>query len=381
MTDLKGKVVVVTGAGSGIGRALAEQFAAKGARLALSDVNAAGLEATLALLPAGTEARGYALDVSNRDAVFAHADAVHHDFGTAHVVVNNAGTSIVGTFEHLTVEEIEWQLGINLWGVIYGCKAFLPTMLAQRDGVLVNISSVFGLLGFPLQSAYNVSKFGVRGLTECLWSELDGTGVRAVATLQKAVAQFEEERRTVATMPSWGAPEAYLQLARRQLDQGDGAAARSALERRGVQLRTLACEWHEPQAAAEEFGRAAFVPHDMRQLMREDRTVRWRERRQRERVGRRAGRDREDRDARAEEAPEGLIERQGPAIVAVGTGRARVGCLDGGEEFRADAGVVVTVETHAGQSLRHLKDHAPNARKASVVTARYRPRIGFCEKV
>ena len=180
MTDLKGKVVVVTGAGSGIGRALAQQFAAKGARLALSDVNVAGLEATLALLPAGTEARGYRLDVSSREAVFAHADEVRRDFGTVHVVVNNAGTSIVGTFEHLTIEEIEWQLGINLWGVIYGCKAFLPTMLAQREGVLVNISSVFGLLGFPLQSAYNVSKFGVRGLTECLWSELDGTGVRAL---------------------------------------------------------------------------------------------------------------------------------------------------------------------------------------------------------
>jgi NAD(P)-dependent dehydrogenase (short-subunit alcohol dehydrogenase family) len=180
MMQLQGKVVVVTGAGSGIGRALAQQFAAKGARLALSDVNAAGLEATLGMLPAGTEARGYKLDVSSKEAVFAHADEVRRDFGTVHVVVNNAGTSIVGTFEHLTVDEIEWQLGINLWGVIYGCKAFLPTMLAQREGVLVNISSVFGLLGFPLQSAYNVSKFGVRGLTECLWSELDGTGVRAL---------------------------------------------------------------------------------------------------------------------------------------------------------------------------------------------------------
>ena len=203
MMDLKGKVVVVTGAGSGIGRALAQQFAAKGARLALSDVNAAGLEATLATLPPGTEARGYALDVSNRDAVFAHAADVRRDFGTAHVVVNNAGTSIVGTFEHLTVEEIEWQLGINLWGVIYGCKAFLPMMLAQRDGVLVNISSVFGLLGFPLQSAYNISKFGVRGLTECLWSELDGTGVHAVCVHPGGIRTNIEKaaRRCAASGP------------------------------------------------------------------------------------------------------------------------------------------------------------------------------------
>ncbi len=113
--------------------------------------------------------------------MFAHADDVKRDFGTAHLVVNNAGATVVGTVEHLSIEEIEWQLGINLWGVIYGTKAFLPMMLAQREGCIVNISSVFGLVGFPLQSAYNISKFGVRGLTECLWSELDGhRGARSV---------------------------------------------------------------------------------------------------------------------------------------------------------------------------------------------------------
>jgi NAD(P)-dependent dehydrogenase (short-subunit alcohol dehydrogenase family) len=180
MSAFENKVVVITGAGSGIGRALAQQFAAKGARLALSDINARGLEETLGSLPARTEARGYSLDVSQRQAVFAHAGDVKNDFGTAHIVVNNAGTTIIGTIEHMTVDEIEWQLGINLWGVIYGTKAFLPMMLAQREGCIVNISSVFGLLGFPAQGAYNISKFGVRGLTECLWSELDGTGVRAV---------------------------------------------------------------------------------------------------------------------------------------------------------------------------------------------------------
>lgn len=180
MNSFSGKVAVVTGAGSGIGRALAQQLAARGARLALSDINAAGLTQTMQSLPVGAEARGYPLDVSNRQAVFAHADDVKRDFGTAHFVVNNAGATVVGTVEHLSIEEFEWQLGINLWGVIYGTKAFLPMMLAQREGCIVNISSVFGLVGFPLQGAYNISKFGVRGLTECLWSELDGTGVRAV---------------------------------------------------------------------------------------------------------------------------------------------------------------------------------------------------------
>ncbi len=180
MNIYAGKVAVITGAASGIGRALAQQLAAKGARVAISDIDEAGLAETLNSLPARTEARGYRVDASNRGEVFEHADAVKRDFGTAHFVVNNAGATVVGTVEHLSIEEIEWQLGINLWGPIYGTKAFLPMLLAQREGCIVNISSVFGLVGFPLQSAYNISKFGVRGFTECLWSELDGTGVRAV---------------------------------------------------------------------------------------------------------------------------------------------------------------------------------------------------------
>ena len=128
--DFQGRVVVITGAGSGIGRALAQQFAAAGARLALSDINQAGLDETLALLPSAVEARAYKLDVSSREAVFAHADEVKRDFGAAHVLINNAGASIVGTIAHTSIEEFEWQLGINLWGVIYGTKAFLPMMLA-----------------------------------------------------------------------------------------------------------------------------------------------------------------------------------------------------------------------------------------------------------
>ena len=180
MSSFTNKVVVITGAGSGIGRALAQQMAAKGARLAISDVNAKGLAETANSLPKGTDVKTYTVNVSSREEMFAHAIDVKNDFGTAHVVINNAGATVIGTFAHLSIEEIEWQLGINLWGVIYGSKAFLPMMLDQKDGCIVNISSVFGLVGFPLQSAYNISKFGVRGLTECLWSELEGTGVRAV---------------------------------------------------------------------------------------------------------------------------------------------------------------------------------------------------------
>jgi short-subunit dehydrogenase len=179
-SEFSGKVAVITGAGSGIGRALAQALGAAGARLALSDVNRSGLEATLAALPAACERRGYVLDVSARAAVFAHAEEVQRDFGAVDLLINNAGTTVVGNFAELSCEEIEWLLSINLWGVIYGCKAFLPGMLARRSGCIVNLSSVFGMIAVPTQSAYHISKFGVRGLTECLWSELEGTGVHAV---------------------------------------------------------------------------------------------------------------------------------------------------------------------------------------------------------
>ncbi len=208
------KVVVITGAGSGIGRELALQFADASARLALSDINRPALDETLAMIasrnPAPAEARGYTLDVSSREAVFAHADEVKRDFGTPHYVINNAGATVFGTVEHTSIEEYEWQIGINMWGVLYGTKAFLPMMLAQGKGCIVNISSVFGLLGFPTQSAYNMSKFAVRGLTEAMWSELQGTGVRAVCVhpggirtnIEKAgrtcAAATEEERQFAA---------------------------------------------------------------------------------------------------------------------------------------------------------------------------------------
>lgn len=177
MKSYQGKVAVVTGAGSGIGRQLALQLAAAGARLALSDINAAGLADTVKLLPAGSEVRSYPLDVSKRDEVFAHAAEVQRDFGTAHFIFNNAGVTLLATVEHSTIEEIEWLLGINLWGVIYGTKAFLPMLLAQGEGHIINFSSIFGLLTIPNQSAYHISKFGVRGFTECLAQEMDGRGV------------------------------------------------------------------------------------------------------------------------------------------------------------------------------------------------------------
>lgn len=176
----KDKVVVLTGAGSGIGRALAINLAQRGAKLVLSDINEQTLAETVTLLASGTECKSYVLDTSSRADVFDFAESVQNDFGAVDYVVNNAGTSVLATVEHVTLDEIEKVLSVNLWGVIYGTKAFLPAMLKRQKGCIINVSSVFGLVATPGSVAYTISKFGVRGLTETLWQELEGTGVEAV---------------------------------------------------------------------------------------------------------------------------------------------------------------------------------------------------------
>lgn len=252
MTLFADKVIAITGAGSGIGRALAQQLAAKGVRLALSDINRPALEETLRSLRMGADVRAYTLDTTNRDAVFAHAEEVRRDFGAAHAVINNAGATMIGTIAHLSIEEIEWQLAVNLWGVIYGTKAFLPAFLAQREGWIVNISSVFGLVGFPAQGAYNIAKFGVRGLTECLWSELEGTGVRAISVhpggiktnIEKAgrrcqamgadeAAVFAQVDKTLTTPPEGCAAAiiAGMERGKRRIVTGNRAASMFWLSR------------------------------------------------------------------------------------------------------------------------------------------------------
>lgn len=178
MYSLKGKVAVVTGAGSGIGRALAQLLASKGCTLAIADINEAGLNETATSLP--TPALVQKLDVADRAAVYAFAQRVKSELGTAHVVINNAGVAVSQTVENLSYEDFEWIMGINFWGVVYGTKAFLPMLTAQNDGVIVNLSSVFGIIAVPTQGSYNAAKFAVRGFTEALRHELEGTGVSAI---------------------------------------------------------------------------------------------------------------------------------------------------------------------------------------------------------
>ncbi len=171
MKSVAGKVVVITGAGSGIGRALAQRLAAGGARLALSDVDSLGLAETVSTL-GGSEVRSDLLDVRDRDAMARYAASVAEDFSGVNVVINNAGVALTGTVLGMSYADLEWVLDIDFWGVVHGSKEFLPYLIASGDGILVNLSSLFGLLAVPGQSAYNAAKFAVRGFTESLRQEM-----------------------------------------------------------------------------------------------------------------------------------------------------------------------------------------------------------------
>jgi NAD(P)-dependent dehydrogenase (short-subunit alcohol dehydrogenase family) len=169
-----GRVAAITGAGSGIGRALARDLARRGTHLALSDIDEVGLAETVALCEgAAVKVTSQVVDVADRAAVHAWADQVVADHGTVNLIFNNAGVALGATIEGMSYEDFEWLMDINFWGVVHGTKAFLPHLIASGEGHIVNLSSVFGLLSIPSQSAYNAAKFGVRGFTDALRIELD----------------------------------------------------------------------------------------------------------------------------------------------------------------------------------------------------------------
>jgi hypothetical protein len=171
---LHDKVVVITGAGSGIGRSLALNAAARGSLLALSDIDEAGLADTvdLAKNTGATQVHTAPLDVADRTAVATYATEVAAHFGRVNVVVNNAGVALAGDLADLAYDDMEWIVGTNFWGVVHGTKEFLPHLIASGDGHLVNMSSLFGLISMPGQSFYNATKYAVRGMSEALREEL-----------------------------------------------------------------------------------------------------------------------------------------------------------------------------------------------------------------
>ncbi len=174
MLTLDGKVVVITGAGSGIGRALALRAARQGAILAISDWDEVGLVETAQQVQTSTHqvVRTDKIDVRDRAAVAAYAASVREELGRVNVLVNNAGVALHGDFEETSYEDFEWVMDVDFWGVVQGTKEFLPHLIESGDGHVVNVSSLFGLLGMPGQTAYNSAKFAVRGFTEALRQEM-----------------------------------------------------------------------------------------------------------------------------------------------------------------------------------------------------------------
>ena len=208
MKNFKNKVAAITGAGSGMGRTLALELGRRGCHLALSDINEKGLAETVAQAEKlGVKVTAQKLDVAQREAVEAWAEKVVADHGKVNLIFNNAGVGLGATVEGMAYKDFEWLMNINFWGVVYGTKAFLPHLKAAGEGHIINTSSLFGLLSVPSQSAYNASKFAVRGFSESLREELDimKCGVSATCVHPGGIkTNIAKDSRTDASLGSLG---------------------------------------------------------------------------------------------------------------------------------------------------------------------------------
>ena len=188
MKTLKDRVAVVTGAAGGIGRATSIELARNGCVLAISDVNESGLAETADTIRAlGARVCAHKVNVGDKERMRQYPDEVVAEHGAVHIVVNNAGVTIGGSFEETSLEDWEWLMGINFWSVVYGCKFFLPHLKRAGEGHIVNMSSMWGLMGIPQQSAYGTSKFAIRGLSETLWIELKRLNICVTTVIPSGV--------------------------------------------------------------------------------------------------------------------------------------------------------------------------------------------------
>ncbi len=179
VTNFQDKVAAITGAGSGMGQALALALASRGCHVAIADINEPALGETRSLIEAqhAVKVTEHTLDVADRQAVEQFAADVVAGHGKVNMIFNNAGVSVTDTVEHMRYEDFEWLMGINFWGVIYGSKAFLPYLQQVDEAHVINTSSIFGVIAVPSQSAYNASKFAVRGFTYAMRGELTETHI------------------------------------------------------------------------------------------------------------------------------------------------------------------------------------------------------------
>ena len=236
MKTLDDRVAVITGAGGGVGRALACRLAGEGCRLALLDIDAEALGGTLAALPVGAEASSHVVDVTSGEQVAAARDAVVARHGGVNIVVNNAGITIQKTFATHTRQDWERMIGINLWGVIHGCRYFLDDLKAAEEAHIVNLSSMSALVGLPTQSSYCATKSAVQALSESLWAELRGAGI-GVTSVHPGAIRTEMIQATLEESDDVEAARRNYEMAQRMGVTAEHAAARITTAIRKKQMR------------------------------------------------------------------------------------------------------------------------------------------------